>query len=296
MTAVHEIVAAHRGRSAVTATTTAPTTMIPGSWTTPAASMSRTCPGSVAEHRTGGRAHAGREDQEQRERAERGVDHVAHHPPRPAHGGRQQRLQRGRRPPRRASATASGRHRPRRPSPAIAMADARYASRITPEPPMRAYQSVVALEDPATSSMMAPKTRPKTSMPTAQASSAPRCSRQTSPSGLSSAAEASPRPRRSARMPRPRSRRVASAPATQTSTTKAAADRASGHQWSPPKGRICWPQPMRGQPRGPGALQAQAARVGGAEHVADAADHEREPERRGGQAAGAGGRSTTAGR
>ena len=32
--------------------------------------------------------------------------------------------------------------------------------------------------------------------------------------------------------------------AAPTRTTKASANRPSGHQWSPPNGRICWPQPI----------------------------------------------------
>ena len=47
------------------------------------------------------------------------------------------------------------------------------------------------------------------------------------------------------------------------------------------------PPPQRGEPRGPGALKTQAARVGLAEHVPDAAHDEGETEDRGGKTAGA---------
>ena len=46
-----------------------------------------------------------------------------------------------------------------------------------------------------------------------------------------------------ARMPLPTSRRVESMAAPPTRTTKARTNRASGHQLSPPNGRICSPQP-----------------------------------------------------
>ena len=94
-------------------------------------------------------------------------------------------------------------------------------------------------------SMTAPKISPNPSKPTAQPSNAPRCSRQTSPNGLSSRgrglgvpaslgedAAADVAPGRRACPPRP------------TSATKATANRQSGHQWSPPNGRICWPHPI----------------------------------------------------
>ena len=108
---------------------------------------------------------------------------------------------------------------------------------------MRAYQSAAAPDRSFISSEIAPNTRPNPAIATVHPSRALRCRRQTSPNGLRSPGEASACPRRSARMPLPTSRRVASMPAPPTRTTKARANRASGHQLSPPKGRICWPQP-----------------------------------------------------
>ena len=51
-------------------------------------------------------------------------------------------------------------------------------------------------------------------------------------------------PRRCARMPLPKSRLVASMLAAPASTMKAIKNRPSGHQLSPPKGRICCPHPI----------------------------------------------------
>ena len=109
---------------------------------------------------------------------------------------------------------------------------------------MRAYQSAAAPSRSFISSMIAPKTRPNPAIATVHPSSAFRCRRQTSPNGLRSRGDASAGPRRCARMPLPTSRLVASMLAAPASTMKAIKNRASGHQLSPPKGRICCPHPI----------------------------------------------------
>ena len=111
------------------------------------------------------------------------------------------------------------------------------------DPPIRTYHSAVAPPTSLISSLIAPMTSPNPVIATAQPSQALRCSRQASPNGLTSWDDASARPRRAATMPLPTSRRVASMAALPTRTTKATANKASGAQSSPPKARICWPQP-----------------------------------------------------
>ena len=108
--------------------------------------------------------------------------------------------------------------------------------------------------------MRLPKISPNTARATAQPTNAPRCSRHTRPAGLSSVrvrrgAAAPLRPQ-----PRPTSRRPASATATASRNARAATARSSGHQWSPPKGRVCWPQPIGDSQAGQALVTRSPAR------------------------------------
>ena len=80
--------------------------------------------------------------------------------------------------------------------------------------------------------------------------------------------------RATARARRPCGRRAR--PRVATSTTRAATARSSGHQRAPPKGRVCWPHPIGDSHAGQALVTREPGPVDGAEHVADAAEHERD--------------------
>ena len=113
--------------------------------------------------------------------------------------------------------------------------------------------------------------------------SRPGCSRQASPSGLSSDRAACAGPGRSGSSPAPRSRRSTSAKATPTQTTSSATGSASTHQRSSAVRAHLRAPAERGQPRQPGAVHLDAVRGPFAERVTDAADHEGDPDGRGGE-------------
>ena len=119
------------------------------------------------------------------------------------------------------------------------------------------------------------------------AENAPRWSRHTSPTGLSSGRAAVAWPRRSGHSPG-RRRGATQRDAVATSRQpKAATASTSGHQWLPPKGRVCWPQPIGESQAGQALVTREPGPVDGAEHVADAAERERDAEDASGDAGGA---------
>ena len=91
---------------------------------------------------------------------------------------------------------------------------------------------------------VSPIERPLKNSPVLQPSSAPRSSRNASPSALVSRGLAVAGPGRGATIPAPSSRRARSASAPATSPAAATSDSASGHQRSPANGRIDCAQPI----------------------------------------------------
>ena len=119
----------------------------------------------------------------------------------------------------------------------------------------------------------APEDQAEHEQATAQPRNAPRCSRHTSPAGLSRVAGGAGVPAPFGPQPpadvpaggEQRRRRPPAAPKVATASS-------SGHQWLPPKGRICWPQPIGESQAGQALVTPQRRPVDGAEHVADAAE------------------------